>query len=179
MQLCGRCRQQHYCSKQCQTRDWPRHRAECGRFAAQAGTPNDAIKQAMVEIFAQRDLASKHERLRTVRTDVALVLQFIGAPQDAIRLAGNRALLAEHIRTAIEYAFVHTYATYVVCGPGGVMPVADAYIESAFYTADRYPYAHTAPLPPHSPRDLRVLFSGWTNKTDDASLQLVVAQRAR
>ena len=179
MQCCGRCRHQYYCGQECQKRDWPQHRATCQRYAALQGTPNEIIKQAMINAFVERDFVTNHKRLRSVRGDVVLALQFIGTPQDAARLAGDRTLLDKHLSTAIEYAFVHTYATYVLCGPNGVMPAADQFIESAFHPSARYPYAHAAPLPPFSPNDLRVLFSGWTNKTGDASLQIVVAQGQR
>lgn len=32
MQRCGKCKERHYCTKECQTEDWPNHKADCKRL---------------------------------------------------------------------------------------------------------------------------------------------------
>ncbi len=40
LKRCGKCQQVAYCSRECQRRDWPRHKIDCARVCANPGGPD-------------------------------------------------------------------------------------------------------------------------------------------
>jgi hypothetical protein len=48
--LCSKCESQHYCSKECQTSDWKRHKKECAAYCAQNEEAVSHLRQKMAEV---------------------------------------------------------------------------------------------------------------------------------
>ena len=62
LKICGRCRNQPYCSLECQRSDWRRHKASCAPGRAAAAATNEQVGQGRLPALCEEGPLHKEQR---------------------------------------------------------------------------------------------------------------------